>query len=227
MPKWCAASASTGRAPGAALFVERKCHEAVESYSYRRCKRQTACCEQRSNAIQASLMLQEPASAFRPRSLPVSLIGLFPCAFSSYLARHVCCAWNDAHAVLLAGTGNPSPIPMRRPANRGRMGVSGHGSTSSAHRCLAAFHHCQHIVESWERRSFSRAQRVTDAFYDDPESDLRICHVDTVFPFWAPLWAGPSIGSTLVLFGPGTQRGAGKSRSANAPWRAMGTRRRG
>lgn len=50
---------------------------------------------------------------------------------------------------------------------------------------------------------------TTDAFYDDPNSDLRIWHVTTPFPTYAPLYrASDEVGKELVVFGRGPARGA-------------------
>lgn len=50
---------------------------------------------------------------------------------------------------------------------------------------------------------------ITDAFYDDPETDLRIWHVTTPFPNFAPLYFGSEeVGKPLVVFGRGRERGA-------------------
>lgn len=50
---------------------------------------------------------------------------------------------------------------------------------------------------------------TTDAVYDDPSSDLRIWHVTTAFPTFAPLYTrSDEAGKEFVVFGRGTQRGA-------------------
>ena len=50
---------------------------------------------------------------------------------------------------------------------------------------------------------------TTDAFFDDPSSDLRIWHVTAPFPSFAPLFPGSGeVGKTAAVFGRGTQRGA-------------------
>jgi len=49
----------------------------------------------------------------------------------------------------------------------------------------------------------------TIAFYDSPNSDLRIWKVAETFPAYAPLYTATNeVGSSLVVFGRGTQRGA-------------------
>lgn len=49
----------------------------------------------------------------------------------------------------------------------------------------------------------------TTAFFDDPESDLRIWQVAGTFPTWAPLYrASDEVGKRLVVFGRGLTRGA-------------------
>jgi hypothetical protein len=55
---------------------------------------------------------------------------------------------------------------------------------------------------------FNGVSYRTVAFYDDPETDLRLWKVDGVFPAWAPLYSGADeAGKTLAVFGRGTQRG--------------------
>lgn len=50
---------------------------------------------------------------------------------------------------------------------------------------------------------------TTDTFYDDPNSDLRIWHVTTPFPTYAPLYrSGDEMGKELVVYGRGPARGA-------------------
>ena len=57
--------------------------------------------------------------------------------------------------------------------------------------------------------TFQSTTYTTDAFFDDPSSDLRIWHVTTPFPTFAPLFLGSGeIGKTAAIFGRGTQRGA-------------------
>ena len=56
--------------------------------------------------------------------------------------------------------------------------------------------------------SFRGQAYVTDAFFDDTESDLRIWHVTTPFPAWAEIYrGGDEAGQVFVVFGRGTQRG--------------------
>ena len=56
---------------------------------------------------------------------------------------------------------------------------------------------------------FNNQTYTTDAFYDDPNSDLRIWHVTTTFPTYALLYKkSDEIGKELVLFGRGPARGA-------------------
>ena len=48
----------------------------------------------------------------------------------------------------------------------------------------------------------------TVAFYDDPDSDLRIWKVAQTFPYYAPLYTNSNeVGKTLVVIGRGTDRG--------------------
>lgn len=57
--------------------------------------------------------------------------------------------------------------------------------------------------------TFQSTTYTTDAFFDDPSSDLRIWHVTTAFPTFAPLFLGSGeVGKTAAIFGRGTQRGA-------------------
>jgi len=56
--------------------------------------------------------------------------------------------------------------------------------------------------------TFQTTTYTTDAFFDDPSSDLRIWHVTAPFPTFAPLFLGSSeVGKTAAIFGRGTQRG--------------------
>ena len=55
---------------------------------------------------------------------------------------------------------------------------------------------------------FQGINYTTGASFTDPETDLRIWHVATSFPAYAPLYtAGNEVGLDLVVFGRGTQRG--------------------
>ncbi len=55
---------------------------------------------------------------------------------------------------------------------------------------------------------FQGTTYVTDAFVDDTESDLRVWHVTSSFPDFAPLYtASNETGKELVVFGRGGQRG--------------------
>ena len=56
---------------------------------------------------------------------------------------------------------------------------------------------------------FKGATYTTTAFFDDPNSDLRICKVDGVFPVYAQIYSKTDeVGTGIVVFGRGTQRGA-------------------
>lgn len=56
--------------------------------------------------------------------------------------------------------------------------------------------------------TFKGVSYTTIAFFDDPESDLRICRVQGRFPAYAPLYTSrDEVGSPLVVFGRGTLRG--------------------
>lgn len=56
---------------------------------------------------------------------------------------------------------------------------------------------------------FRNVTYTTDAFYDDPNSDLRIWHVTTAFPAYASLYSRSDEASKeLVVFGRGPARGA-------------------
>src|SRR4030095_4654023 len=57
--------------------------------------------------------------------------------------------------------------------------------------------------------NFQGVNYVTDAFFDDPNSDLRIWKVTGTFPTFAPLYTkSDEVGKSFVVFGRGTQRGA-------------------
>jgi hypothetical protein len=61
---------------------------------------------------------------------------------------------------------------------------------------------------------------VTDDYVDAPNSDLRIWHVISSFPDYAPVYLKPvNVGQELVIFGRGTDRGAPVATSAGgAGW---------
>lgn len=55
---------------------------------------------------------------------------------------------------------------------------------------------------------FQSTPYTTDAFFDDPGSDLRVWHVTAPFPSYAPLYvASDEVGKGMAIFGRGTQRG--------------------
>lgn len=65
---------------------------------------------------------------------------------------------------------------------------------------------------------------TSTAFYDDPNSDLRIVQVNGTFSSYAPLYTGTSeVGSSIVMFGRGTQRGAAVTLSGTAKGWLWGT----
>ena len=67
----------------------------------------------------------------------------------------------------------------------------------------------QHIGGSvGDTFTFGGVNYTTTAYWDDPNTDLRIWKVDGVFPTYAPLYnTNDEAGKTLVVFGRGTQRG--------------------
>jgi hypothetical protein len=57
--------------------------------------------------------------------------------------------------------------------------------------------------------TFQGVQYMSIAFYDDPQSDLRIIEVNGSLPAWAPIYRGSGeVGSSLVVMGEGLSRGA-------------------
>lgn len=57
--------------------------------------------------------------------------------------------------------------------------------------------------------AFGGIDYLTDKFFDDPASDLRIWRIDGTFPTFAPLYTkGDEAGKALLVFGRGTQRGS-------------------
>jgi hypothetical protein len=56
---------------------------------------------------------------------------------------------------------------------------------------------------------FKGINYTAQAYYDDPNSDLRIWKVDRNFPYYAPLYRGTAeVGKQAWFFGRGTQRGS-------------------
>ncbi|HWB53527.1 MAG TPA: hypothetical protein VG722_05015 [Tepidisphaeraceae bacterium] len=54
---------------------------------------------------------------------------------------------------------------------------------------------------------FEGQSYTTTAYYDDPNSDLRIWKVDETFPIYAPMATKHDAGKKAVIFGRGTDRG--------------------
>lgn len=82
---------------------------------------------------------------------------------------------------------------------------------------VTAKHVSGRIGESFIYRGSSY---MTDDYVDAPNSDLRIWHVLSPFPDYAPIYLKPlNIGQELVIFGRGTDRGAPVGTSARgAGW---------
>jgi hypothetical protein len=60
-----------------------------------------------------------------------------------------------------------------------------------------------------DKFTFGGVNYVTKAFFDDPNSDLRLWQIDGTFPTYAPLYdQSDEVGKSLVVFGRGKQRGA-------------------
>lgn len=86
------------------------------------------------------------------------------------------------------------------------------GTPIGPHHFVTAKHVHGEIGEAFIYRG---TRYVTDNYVDAPNSDLRIWHVPSPFPDYAPVYLKPiNIGQELVMFGRGTDRGAPVSTSA-------------
>jgi len=79
------------------------------------------------------------------------------------------------------------------------------GTPIAPHYFLAAHHVGGSVGQTF---TFNGVNYTTTAYWDDPNSDLRIWKVDGTFPSYAPLYStNDEVGKTLVVIGRGTQRG--------------------
>ena len=117
-----------------------------------------------------------------------------------------------ARAVILLGSGDPgynTTPPDGALAGSGWQYQGTWGSflgTPIAPQYFIAAHHVGGSIG--QTLTFRGVPYKTTAFWDDPESDLRIWKVDGIFPDYAPLYpASDEAGKLMVVFGRGTQRG--------------------
>ncbi|HEX9047449.1 MAG TPA: hypothetical protein VF988_10520 [Verrucomicrobiae bacterium] len=118
-----------------------------------------------------------------------------------------------SNAVMLYGSGDPAyntTPPTGALADSGWQYEGYWGGflgTPIAPQYFIAAHHVGGAVG--QTFSFNGVSYTTTAYWDDPNSDLRIWKVDGTFPTYAPLYStSDEAGKTLVNIGRGTQRGA-------------------
>ncbi|HEX5398366.1 MAG TPA: hypothetical protein VFY06_04885 [Verrucomicrobiae bacterium] len=121
-------------------------------------------------------------------------------------------AIQTSRAVILFGSGDPSyntTPPTGELANSGWQYEGQWGGflgTPIAPQYFIAAHHVGGSVG--QTFTFQGCSYTTTAYWDDPDSDLRIWKVDGTFPVFAPLYTNSDeLGKTLVDIGRGTQRG--------------------
>jgi hypothetical protein len=122
-------------------------------------------------------------------------------------------ATQTSHAVLLFGSGDPTyntTPPTGALASSGWQYEGQWGGflgTPIAPQYFIAAHHVGGSIG--QTFTFGGFNYTTTAYWDDPNSDLRIWKVNGTFSTYAPLYTtSDEVGKTLVDIGRGTQRGA-------------------
>jgi len=123
-----------------------------------------------------------------------------------------CLATQTCRAVILFGSGDPTyntTPPTGALANSGWQYEGQWGGflgTPIAPQYFIAAHHVGGAVG--QTFTYHGVGYVTTAYWDDPNSDLRIWKIGGTFPSYAPLYTtNDEVGKTLVDIGRGTQRG--------------------
>jgi hypothetical protein len=121
-------------------------------------------------------------------------------------------ATQTSRAVILFGSGDPS-YNTTPPAGalqgsgwqyEGQWGIF--LGTPIAPQYFIAAHHVGGAVG--QTFVFNGVNYTTTAYWDDPDTDLRIWKINGTFPIYAPLYAtNDEAGKTLVVIGRGSQRG--------------------
>jgi hypothetical protein len=132
--------------------------------------------------------------------------------FPVFAAGLVGLAGSQCRAVIFASTGDPAfnttaPTGALLDSGWQFQGLWGNflGTPIAPQFFITAEHILGNVGDLF---SYQGQSYVTDAVYDDPNSDLRIWHVTTPFPNFAPLYLNNNeTGKELVVFGRGTQRG--------------------
>ena len=137
-----------------------------------------------------------------------------PPSLRTLLAITTLLAARPAHAVIFSSTGDPL---FNTTAPTGAYAGSGWdlqgawlGDFLGTPIAPQYFVTAKHLVGTvGQPFVFQSVSYTTDAFFDDPNSDLRIWHVTAPFPNYAPMYVGSDeVGKALAIFGRGTQRGA-------------------
>jgi hypothetical protein len=124
-----------------------------------------------------------------------------------------CLATQTSRAVILFGSGDPScnttpPTGALQDSGwqyEGQWG--GYLGTPIAPQYFIAAHHVGGSIG--KTFTFNGVSYTTTAYWDDPNSDLRIWKVSGTFPTYTPLYrTNDENGKNLVVIGRGTQRGA-------------------
>lgn len=116
------------------------------------------------------------------------------------------------NAVMLFGSGDPAynttpPTGALQDSGWQYEGQWGGflGTPVAPHYFIAAQHIGGSIGQAFV---YDGVTYTTTAYWNDPNSDLRLWQVDGAFPMYAPLYAtNDEVGKTLVVIGRGTQRG--------------------
>ena len=117
-----------------------------------------------------------------------------------------------SRAVILFGSGDPSyntTPPTGALTNSGWQYEGRWGSFLGTPIAPQYFMAAQHIGGSvGQTFTFNGVSYTTTAYWNDPNSDLRIWKISGTFPTYAPLYStNDEAGKTLVVVGRGTQRG--------------------
>lgn len=115
-------------------------------------------------------------------------------------------------AVLFASTGDPlfnTTAPTGAYDGSGWQFQGRYGDFLGTPIAPHYFVTAKHIFTPGTPFIFMGQSYTMDAVYDDPNSDLRIWHVTTPFPAFAPLYTrADEVGKEMVVFGRGLARGA-------------------
>ena len=117
----------------------------------------------------------------------------------------------SSHAVIIKGEPGRNTSPPAGDLAGSGWGFQGRwrgfvGTPISPHHFITASHVGGSIGSAF---TYQGSEHRTTAFWDNPDSDLRVWRVDSRFSSYSPLYdASGEVGQTMIVFGRGVARGA-------------------